>query len=297
MWQDVKYTREAVLDADNVEIISARAARQVDKLISVPRYDVMRLITKLRGKCSVNSVFDWGTFGVEVGSCFNAVPCNVSFLNGPIDAAYEPKLRKKVERRKATSMEDKEETVIGNVQQKKRSKDEDKLSAAEKQVVDIQKMLNRMSEDDKGEKIQKYEEKFQKEVGDWDKSMRQEFRKAVPDCGEVCGVQFLFNPKSFTQTVENIFGLSFLVKKGDVQIGVRKPEDCHSEDMKPGLFVKSKGNLDGHQKEGYKPPPATQAIVSLSMQDWRAMVEAYNVKKSDLPHRGKSKYAKTPKKK
>ena len=35
LWDKVRYTREAVLDGENVDLISGRAARQVDKLISV----------------------------------------------------------------------------------------------------------------------------------------------------------------------------------------------------------------------------------------------------------------------
>lgn len=35
LWNKVRFTREAVLDGDNVDVISSRAARQVDQLISV----------------------------------------------------------------------------------------------------------------------------------------------------------------------------------------------------------------------------------------------------------------------
>ena len=35
LFDDVRYTREAVLDGDNLELISRRAARQVDKLVEV----------------------------------------------------------------------------------------------------------------------------------------------------------------------------------------------------------------------------------------------------------------------
>ena len=35
LWNQVKYTREAVLDGDNLEFLATRAARQVDKLVEV----------------------------------------------------------------------------------------------------------------------------------------------------------------------------------------------------------------------------------------------------------------------
>ena len=37
LWKHVLYTREAVLDGDNVHFISERAARQTDKLVTVSR--------------------------------------------------------------------------------------------------------------------------------------------------------------------------------------------------------------------------------------------------------------------
>lgn len=290
LYEDVAYTREAVLDSENLELISSRAARQVDKLIEIPRYDVTKFIAKLRKKCMVNETqFNWKLFGYEVGSCFNCLPSHVTFLNGPVNAEYEPKQRKKPERRRNQTNDEVEEEEVGNVQQKKRSKDEDKLSAAEKQVSDIKKLLSDKSQSAAQNRISIYEEKYGKEYEVWSKEEHREFKKKERDIGEIPGVPFLFNPKSFTQTVENIFGLSFLVKKGDVKVGIRKPEDCVSEHSKPGFFIK-----DLHDTSTDKVKPAKQAIVSLSMADWKHMVESYNIHQSDIPHRGKSKYAKSP---
>eukprot|EP00557_Chaetoceros_sp_GSL56_P009466 CAMPEP_0176491406 /NCGR_PEP_ID=MMETSP0200_2-20121128/8412_1 /TAXON_ID=947934 /ORGANISM="Chaetoceros sp., Strain GSL56" /LENGTH=346 /DNA_ID=CAMNT_0017888827 /DNA_START=219 /DNA_END=1259 /DNA_ORIENTATION=+ len=290
LYEDVAYTREAVLDSENLELISSRAARQVDKLIEIPRYDVNKFIGKLRRKCMVNETqFNWKLFGYEVGSCFNCLPSHVSFLNGPVNAEYEPKQRKKPERRTKQSNDDVEEEEVGNVQQKKRSKDEDKLSAAEKQVSDIKKLLSEKSQSSAQNRISIYEETYGKEYETWSKDEHREFKKKERDVGEIPGIQFLFNPKSFTQTVENIFGLSFLVKKGDVKVGIRKPEDCTSEHSQPGFFIK-----DLHDTSTDKVRPAKQAIVSLSMADWKHMVESYNIQQSDIPHRGKSRYAKSP---
>lgn len=290
LYEDVNYTREAVLDSENLQLISQRAARQVDKLMEVARYDVSKFVSKLRKKCAENgSHFNWKAFGFEVGSMFNCTPSHVSFMNGPINAEYEPKQRKKSERRKRKNMDDVEEVEVGNVQQKKRNKDEDKLSAAEKQVTDIKKLLDRNSEAASEQRIQTLEEKYQNKIDDWTKEERREFRKKEKDIGEVPAVQFLFNPHSFTQTVENIFGLSFLVKKGDAKIGVRTKEECTSEHAAPGLFIKAEDS----EKVGEKSvPTAKQAIVSLSMADWKAMVNAYDVEQSVVPHRGKSKYGK-----
>lgn len=289
LYDRVAYTREAVLDGENVELIASRVARQVDQLLTVPRYDADKLVLKLRSKCSVmvgstsEEIFDWRQLGVEAGSCFNAVPTNVSFMNGPIDAAYEPKQRKKPERKRRPMDDDVEEEEVGTLQQKKKSRDQDKLSAAEKHVSDIQKLLSKKSESSQGHAMEKCKELFQKEPDEWDQEESEAYRAERP--GEVCAVQFLFNPRSFTQTVENIFGLSFLVKQGLAKVGVRSKEECKAEGVLPGPYVRSKTVHD-------KTRQAKQAIVAMDLESFQEMVEAYNVEESDIPHRGKSKYAK-----
>jgi len=289
LYSDVAYTREAVLDSENMDLIAARAARQVDKLISVPRYDAGRLAAKLRSKCSVTiggvGFFDWKLLGLESGPCYNAVPSHVSFLNGPIDASYTPKQRKKAERRRRAMDDDGEEEEVGTIQQKKKSKDQDKLSAAEKQVSDIRKLLTKKSQEDLDTKIAEFSRlnNLDADITSWTMEQKKEFKKQARP-GEVCATNFLFNPKSFTQTVENIFGLSFLVKDGSAKVGMRTDEECKSTGATPGPWVTIKEKLTEEI-----PPPARQAIVALSIEDWKAMVEAYEVKESIIPHRGRSK--------
>jgi hypothetical protein len=292
LFAEVSKTREGVLDAENVELISNRTARQVDALIAVPRYDVNKFIHHLKKSCSSgpgsSGTFQWHTFGYEVGCCFNALPSNVSFMNGPLDSEYVAKQRKRPERRKRENLDNVEEEEVGSVHQKKKSKDEDKLSAAEKQVGTMKKILKNKSLNADAERIALFERKYNKQKSEWGKEEEEAFVAENRDRGQVDGVQFLFNPKSFTQTVENIFSLSFLVKHGDAKIGVRKPEDCKSELEKPGLFVKHR-NSDSSLTQR-KPK---QAIVTLSMADWRALVQTHGVESGDIPHRGKSKYAKS----
>jgi len=297
LWNLVRYTREAVLDGDNVNVISSRAARQVDKLISVPRYDANRLANKMKAKCSIRSgsnsynTFDWKTFGIEAGSCFNSVPSLCSFLNGPIDNAYQPKQRKKPVRR-IIEDDDAEEEEVGTVQQKSKSKSEDKLSAVEKQITVIRKTL-KMRDPQEREKVQeKTVEHLGKTMEELDDVERVNYMKRVQKCAahKPCMLQFVMNPDSFTQTIENIFGLSFLVKKGDAQCGVRTLEQCRKANLGtlPGPWVQL-------AKENQKQQPsAKQTIVSLNMQDWRALRDSYNVQTGDIPHRGKSKHAARP---
>jgi inosine/xanthosine triphosphate pyrophosphatase family protein len=80
--------------------------------------------------------------------------------------------------------------------------------------------------------------------------------------------------------VENIFHYSFLVKKGTGAIALRDEKGLHIEGIqtKPGLKIK-------YVSEDKMAPVARQGILSLTMQDWRALCEAYQVEEGGLPHR------------
>lgn len=289
LWRNVKYTREAVLDGDVIQEISTRAARQVDKLINVPRYDATKFIKNLRKKISLpNKTLDWHSFGLEVGSCFNAVPSRVSFLTGPLDSEYKPKERKKPVRRKQTDDDAKEEEV-GEVKQTSKPKDGDKLSAVEKHMKTMTKTLKKRCTQATQEAIEEMVEMEGISIEDMDQETKKRCAKKAKHAERPCAVQFLFNPESFTQTVENVFSLSFLIKKGSAEVGVRSLEQCRSNGLSgctPGPYVVHKSH-----PEGAPVPKAKQAIVALNMKDWRAMAEAYKVEKGDIPHRTGSKHA------
>lgn len=332
LFEDVKFTREAVLDGDNLELISRRAARQVDKLVQVsgatvllmgipqhwvfvrsthtllhitsymhqcnapiypslqvPRYDSGRFIQKLRSKLTAKAgsttYFDWRTLGREAGVCFNSVPSRIAFLNGPVDVIYVPKERKKREKRVVEEEEeDEEEEQPEELNQKDKAKDGDKLSAVERNIQTVNKVLNKKSQEAYDRNATAYQE--EKDTLDDDEKKRKKKRLKTQGF-EIDAVQHLFNPKSFTQTVENIFHFSFLVKKGSAGIAVRNEKESKEwGGTGVGPVVRAvDGKLQAH------PSTAKQAIVSLNMQDWRDMCQAFEVTKGDIPHRKGSKHS------
>jgi len=297
LWSQVRFPREAVLDADNVEIIGSKASRQVDKLISVPRYDAERLVMKLRSKCprGGGGGIDWSVLGREVGSCFNALP-SVFFLSGPIQLVkdYRPKERRKPVRHVEDDVEEEEPEEVH--QRKKNKTDENKLSAVEKQMKTMNKVLKKNCEEGRKRgldalckefNVNSYEELVNNEDPSMKKRALKKFKSMGPD--KICAVQFLFNPESFTQTVENIFSMSFMVKKGNAEIGVRKEEDCReTEGVMPGPWLKAKKTRDEEHSSG-NVGSAKQAIVALNLKDWRDMCKTFEVVKGDIPQRDKTK--------
>mmetsp|Transcript_29707 Transcript_29707/g.62003 ORF Transcript_29707/g.62003 Transcript_29707/m.62003 type:complete len:421 (+) Transcript_29707:325-1587(+) len=300
LWDQVHYTREAVLDSENVDLIANKAARQAEKMVQVPRYDPIRLAQSLVKKGAVRtgstSQFNWSGLGFQVGVCFNSLPSHVSFLYGPLDAEYTPKERKKPERRKRRTEElesEKEEEQPEDVDQtgKKKESDGNELSAVEKHIKVIRKTLHDRStekRDAASERAKEYESQISQEVDD-EREVRKRKKKFVRENSQVNVVNCLFNPKSFTQTVENVFHFSFLVKEGFSGIKARSVEEVEEFGLEPGPVIRP-------IKDGVDPGQPKQAIVSLNMKDWRDMCNAYNVEASDVPHREHGKVAKKERK-
>jgi len=141
-----------------------------------------------------------------------------------------------------------------------RTKDSDNLSAVEKAMKSMSKKLTQRIKEDHG--------------------------GVVRDTDDIDGIQFLFNPESFTQTVENIFNYSFLVKDGKGAIFVRDQMEASQEGKPPGLRVGPRHNDSVNLQKH------TQSVCSFTMSDWRKLCEAHNLEQGDLPTR-KTKIRKT----
>lgn len=202
------------------------------------------------------------------------------FLAGTLDEEKEKVQRQQAKRgpRKKAAEDDEEEARPENITGKEKDGDNaDKLSAAEKAMKGIKKRLIKRC----GENHEAAVEKA-REMGDANVQQEaQEFGE------EVDGVKFLFNPKSFTQTVENIFHFSFLIKRGEAGIIVRPPSEA-TQVRRPGLCVTSfpSDDEDNHGE-------TKQAVVAFNMRDWRRICKAHQLKEGDLKHRTGSKQTKT----
>eukprot|EP00584_Thalassiosira_punctigera_P006114 CAMPEP_0172542742 /NCGR_PEP_ID=MMETSP1067-20121228/13294_1 /TAXON_ID=265564 ORGANISM="Thalassiosira punctigera, Strain Tpunct2005C2" /NCGR_SAMPLE_ID=MMETSP1067 /ASSEMBLY_ACC=CAM_ASM_000444 /LENGTH=425 /DNA_ID=CAMNT_0013329035 /DNA_START=64 /DNA_END=1341 /DNA_ORIENTATION=- len=301
LWDDVRYTREAVLDSENVDLIANKAARQAEKIVQVPRYDPIRLAQALVKKGTIragsSSQFNWRGLGFQVGVCFNTVPSHVSFLYGPLDAEYTPKERKKPERRKSQTQEEEEssnekEEHPEDVNQtgKKKKSDGNELSAVEKHIHVIKHTLRERTEKQQEAAVaraEEYESQISQEIDD-ECEVQEKKQQFINENSQVNAVNCLFNPKSFTQTVENVFHFSFLVKNGKAGIKTRAAEETEEYGGEPGPVIRNTENMDMG--------PPRQAIVSLNMKDWRDMCQAYHVQESHVPHRVDGKVAKKEKK-
>ncbi len=107
-------------------------------------------------------------------------------------------------------------------------------------------------------------------------------------------MRFVVNPKSFGQTVENIFYVSFLIRDGRIEIeydeydlpalgkfrALPMPETpTHTKETAPV-------NREDHEDEPARQGSAKhQAVLSIDMQAWQDIVETLQIKEPMIEHR------------
>ncbi|KAK5687046.1 hypothetical protein LTS10_001183 [Elasticomyces elasticus] len=108
--------------------------------------------------------------------------------------------------------------------------------------------------------------------------------------------EFVVNPRSFGQTVENIFYVSFLVKEGSVAVKLDEeglptinieeppPKDGEDENGRPLSTPEKIKQKKAREKEKSK----HQAVFALDFETWRGLVEAFEIGESMIPHRDES---------
>lgn len=95
---------------------------------------------------------------------------------------------------------------------------------------------------------------------------------------------YAINPRSFGETVENFFYISFLIKEGVV--GVKTPEDGL-----PSLHVIQPPSGEKNDEESEAPTRKKdamkhQAVFSLDYRTWLDLIEAFDITEPMIPHRG-----------
>ncbi|EEH42513.2 Smc5-Smc6 complex subunit NSE4 [Paracoccidioides brasiliensis Pb18] len=97
----------------------------------------------------------------------------------------------------------------------------------------------------------------------------------ISDDGGVPLFRFCINPKSFGQTVENLFYVSFLIRDGSVGISMDSNELPTLLPSQPA--APSEAQAKKLQKH--------QTVFSLDYETWEDLIEIFNIEESLIPHR------------
>jgi hypothetical protein len=173
-----------------------------------------------------------------------------------------------VERKKKSDMMDDEEDGLEedepeDMEQKKKMGDGNELSAVEQHIKVISRTLTQRTKeefDNAKERVGQYMTQLSQEENiDDERELMKREKKFMAEATKVDATQCLFNPKSFTQTVENIFHFSFAIKAGTAEIKTRGLKEAEEYGLEPGPVVRTKENKT-------ETPNPKQAIVALSMK-------------------------------
>ncbi|KAI8632821.1 hypothetical protein F5Y19DRAFT_331221 [Xylariaceae sp. FL1651] len=191
-------------------------------------------------------------------------PAVPGFLLGPL--SVEKKVRKVVKRSAPFRADNLRETrpEVLNAEDVQRSEKND-LTAI------CAKILRRLQEF-QDEAQTKVEAAFNN-YGD-DEAQKLMNKYGLRDTGGIDLLKFVVNPKSFGQTVENIFYVSFLIRDGAVQIEF-------DESGLPTLQPVSGQETGAAKHDAQK----HQAVLSIDMQTWRDIIDAFKITESIIEHR------------
>lgn len=252
-FQKVKFTREAVTDAETSRLIAEAASEQVKMVtqgssgLDVDKFmvELVKIFSSASDDGSGATTFNWTRLGADVAQVYLSVPQGGGFMMGPLEkVAKGPRVQKK---RVDRPTDDDAEEVVPETQAPK-------VGKSNKAVKDeTQKRIVKMkSQCATSAKLGKKQDLF----------------------------ETLFNPKSFTQTVENIFDFSFFVKSRAGAITTDKDTQL------PQVIFQDA--LTGEEQSSNP----KQWLLSMNPAEFREIVELYEMEESNIRHRDEGKKSK-----
>ena len=105
--------------------------------------------------------------------------------------------------------------------------------------------------------------------------LQNELHRKVSKNRNINMFEAVVDPKSFTQTVENVFALTFLVKDGLAQVKVEDDQVPRLQSLNKNNPTEVKAPSNGD----------SQFIATFSYEDWQRIQEEFNIERGLLEHR------------
>lgn len=216
---------------------------------------------------------NWSYLGRNACVLYNSRPCLSGFLLGPL--SVQKKVRQQTQRR---AREERGEPTQGsrtlNLTDEERN-DEEKMSltAICTEVLRIMSDTQRDGEAAVSAEYEAYEHDLSEE-----ELNAMMWRNNMTSDGSIPLFKFCINPKSFGQTIENLFYVSFLIKEGRAGLG-------YDRQGLPTIGVAGERGLEERQEA-----QRNQAVFTMSFEIWEDIIEAFGIEKCILPHREEIQY-------
>ncbi|ORY05159.1 Nse4 C-terminal-domain-containing protein [Clohesyomyces aquaticus] len=218
---------------------------------------------------------DWAVLGREACFPFNKRPPVCSFLLGPL--SVQKRVRTTQTRRTARS----QRQPLGPATRPQELQQSDLKQSENSNLPHLVKGIKSrlVGHIDKGEsnieeELSQYEEDPDEQT--FEAACRKHRVYKAPE-GEGCVSLFDFavNPKSFGQTVENLFYISFLIREGSVKV-------LHDENGLPLLQPCEPHTLQEQREMNLQ---KHQAVFTMDWPTWKKLIEAFDIKTPLIPHR------------
>ncbi|PYH48950.1 non-structural maintenance of chromosomes element 4 family protein [Aspergillus saccharolyticus JOP 1030-1] len=212
---------------------------------------------------------NWDWLGRAASFCSNSRPSVPGFLLGPL--SVQKRTRQQAVRRVRERIDPSRAVAPQDLQDK--DLDRQETSNLTTMCGSINKLLAK-TQNNGQDTVERQLSELQAEPSQ-EMLQRVMAENNVADDGGVPLFRFCINPKSFGQSVENLFYVSFLVRDGLIGISVdsRGLPTLHA--AKP--HAPSEAQKKGVQKH--------QAIFTLDFETWHALIEAYAIDECIIPHR------------
>ncbi|ROV87795.1 hypothetical protein VSDG_09583 [Cytospora chrysosperma] len=219
-------------------------------------------------------MMDWAHLGRY--ACIPNVrrPALPGFMLGPL--SVEKKTRKVVHRTAPLRVRDLQEVRPEVLNTEDLAKNENDLTAICKKIL---KQLKRVRDSAIAE-LQRINDDDNMDDDDMAQAME---RLGIVESGNIDLVRFCVNPKSFGQTVENMFYVSFLIREGMVEVH-------YEENGLPSLCPSTAGEKEQASTTMSKNGTMKrQAILSIDMPTWKDLITTFNIRDSMIEHRKEAK--------
>lgn len=219
---------------------------------------------------------NWAYLGRLACFPYNARPCVSGFLLGPL--SVQKKIRQPTQRK---AREARANPANATRPQELVEEDLEKQETANLTVIckEIESLLGRIQRDGFAACDKELEERGDVTA---DELLELSLRHGLSTDGCVPLFDFCVNPKSFGQTVENLFYISFLIKEGSVGLNFddRGLPTLGCAGREPG----------GEEQVAAHGSSRNQAVFALDFDVWEAIVESHGIKRSLIPHRAEEVY-------